>query len=73
MVKGKTKYGLRITDVLDMYGVSPVVYHSWVRKNDTNVNEHVRFTIKVKSGIDLLKFTDKLREIEEIEKVGILS
>jgi len=68
VLKGTTKYDLRVTDVLDMYGVSPAVYYSWVRKGNPEP-ETKRIFIKIKSGVDLIKLSDKLKEIEEIEHV----
>ena len=68
VMKGTTKYGLRVTDVLEMYGVSPVVYYSWIRKGNDEP-ETRRVFIKIRSGVDLIKLSDKLKEIEEIEHV----
>ena len=68
VMKGTTKYGLRVTDVLEMYGVSPAVYYSWIRKGNDEP-ETRRVFIKIRSGVDLIKLSDKLKEIEEIEHV----
>ena len=68
VLKGTTRYDLRVTDILDLYGIAPAVYYSWVRKGNSEP-ETKRIFIRIKSGVDLLKLSDKLKEIEEIESV----
>ena len=51
-----------------MYEVSPAVYYSWIRKGNDEP-ETRRVFIKIRSGVDLIKLSDKLKEIEEIEHV----
>jgi hypothetical protein len=68
VMKGTSRYDLNVVDVLDMYGVSAPVYYSWIRKGNSEP-EIKRIFIKIKSGVDLIKLSDKLKEIEEIENV----
>lgn len=67
VAKGTSRYDLRVTDVLKMYGVTPPVYYSWVRNN--NNPQNLSLNIVLKSQIDLLKLSEKLKKIEEIESV----
>ena len=70
--KGVTRYDLRVSDVLMIYGVSSPVYYSWLRKDNLGTESHsINLVIRVKSRTDLLKLAHKLKEIEEIESVYV--
>jgi len=56
---GVEQYNMRITDVLELYGVSPPVYYSWVRNRKPKMRSVIYESenVSVSTPIDIKKIT----------------
>jgi hypothetical protein len=59
--------GVRITDIIKLYGISPVIYHSWTRKRKEILNSiiHESKSIPTTSPIEIKKIIVEV-EITEV-------